>query len=197
MPTSHFDSRLKQLTAVQQNCFIIALTQRVKPNYQLFSEHAKFGDSNKFSDFINLAWQSLSSPHTKINFELQQEKFEAYIPNITDFDMYGVYPALDACVMLTSAFNAIISPLPEEAEEAVNASKTSLGTVIMLLEMQHDEELTNDQLKLEPLFQVEIEFQETILEFIENNVINKDNLRRLQALANNSGVSNIGVSLED
>lgn len=190
-PTS-FYTRLYQLTAVQQTAFILALTQRAAPNYLLFNQHTHFDDGQLFMKAVQLLWQSLSPDASKINFELQQDKFEVIIPRVEDFDFYGVHPALDSCVLMSSAFYSIISPTPEEAE---NASHTSLSTVIQFIELQAEDELSEQALKRHELLINELEFQQEILNFIESNKLNKMTLKQLYTMAKNNDFSNLGISL--
>lgn len=65
-----------------------------------------------------------------MNFDSQLEKLEEAIPAADDFDMYGVYPAIDACVALSELIHSRLSG--ETLEHAIEVSKTSITTVAML-----------------------------------------------------------------
>jgi len=192
MFSASFYTQLQELTPWQQTAFIISLSQHSTPNYQLFSEHSGFGNAQKFSCFSDLVWQFLENPKLRVNFELQQEKFELLIPNVEDFDMYGVYPALDSCVLLSCAFNSIIHL---GSDDAKNASNTSLSTIVKLLELQEERTLDDSEIKDSELFIMEQQFQEKVLNFITKEVLSKTEMTQLKELARNNDISNIGISL--
>ena len=78
----------------------------------------------------HLIWETLTVKDAKVNFDSQLEKLEEAIPAADDFDMYGVYPAIDACVALSELIHSRLSG--ETLEHAIEVSKTSITTVAML-----------------------------------------------------------------
>ncbi len=78
----------------------------------------------------DLIWETLTVKDAKVNFDSQLEKLEEAIPAADDFDMYGVYPAIDACVALSELIHSRLSG--ETLEHAIEVSKTSITTVAML-----------------------------------------------------------------
>jgi uncharacterized protein YjaG (DUF416 family) len=52
----------------------------------------------------------LVNKDSKVNFDNQLEKLEEIIPSADDFDMYGVYPAIDACIALGEITSGTFSP---------------------------------------------------------------------------------------
>lgn len=57
----------------------------------------------------DLVWEVLTVKDAKINFDSQLEKFEEAIPSADDYDLYGVYPAIDACVALSEVMHSRLS----------------------------------------------------------------------------------------
>ena len=82
------------------------------------------------SSYPDLIWETLTVKDAKVNFDSQLEKLEEAIPAADDFDMYGVYPAIDACVALSELIHSRLSG--ETLEHAIEVSKTSITTVAML-----------------------------------------------------------------
>ncbi len=78
----------------------------------------------------DLIWETLTVKDAKVNFDSQLEKLEEAIPAADDFDLYGVYPAIDACVALSELIHSRLSG--ETLEHAIEVSKTSITTVAML-----------------------------------------------------------------
>ena len=120
MLEANYQQQLMKLLPWQKVSFIAALAERSFPNYKLFSEACETGDAKQFRLSLDLFWESLTVKNSKINFTIQFDRFEPIIPNVDKFDVYGVYPALDACVTLNSAFNSLVAPDPD-VNEAMNA----------------------------------------------------------------------------
>ena len=97
-----FFKRLKALELPQKKLFAIALCQRMLPNYQLFSEVCEFGDPAVLSTVLDLLWQSQYDNKLKFNIDVHLQRLEDNTPDPADFDSYGVYPAMDAVVALST-----------------------------------------------------------------------------------------------
>ena len=80
-----------------------------------------FGDGQIYRRILDLIWETLTVKDAKVNFDSQLEKFEEAIPSADDFDLYGVYPAIDACVALSELVHSRLSG--ETLEHAVEVSK--------------------------------------------------------------------------
>ena len=104
-----------------------------------------FGDGQIYRRILDLIWETLTVKDAKVNFDSQLEKFEEAIPSADDFDLYGVYPAIDACVALSELVHSRLSG--ETLEHAVEVSKTSITTVAMLEMTQAGREMSDEELK--------------------------------------------------
>lgn len=186
------NKQLRNLLPWQQVAFCVGLAERMYPNYVLFSEGTQFGGEACFRKMLDLFWENLTVKGAKVNFETQSEKFEEAIPNVADYDMYGVYPALDACVALTCAFNAVLT---KADDEAINASQTSIGTVSSFIEATSEAELTEQEIWQDELIQQELAFQEELLTLLDEQR-SPDLLKAVRKFCRNEGVSNIGISLD-
>ena len=193
MLETNYEQQLVKLLPWQKISFISALAERSYPNYKLFCEACDAGDAKQFRASLDLFWESLVSKNAKINFTIQFDRFEPIIPELDKFDVYGVYPALDACVTLNSAFNAIVAPDPD-VNEAINASRVSIGTVASYLEALTDEELSDDEIFADELMQSELAFQQGVLDMLTQQK-SPESMRALHEFAKNEGVSNIGIAL--
>ncbi|NQZ93008.1 MAG: YjaG family protein [Moritella sp.] len=194
MLEANFEQQLTKLLPWQKVSFITALAERSFPNYKLFSEACETGDAKQFRSSLDLFWESLTVKNSKINFTIQFDRFEPIIPNVDKFDVYGVYPALDACVTLNSAFNSLVAPDPD-VNEAMNASRVSIGTVASYLEALAGEELDEDIIFADELMKGEIEFQQAVLELLTVQK-SPESMKALRQFAKNDDVSNIGITLD-
>ena len=191
---ANYEQQLTKLLPWQKVSFIAALAERSFPNYKLFSEACETGDAKQFRLSLDLFWESLTVKNSKINFTIQFDRFEPIIPNVDKFDVYGVYPALDACVTLNSAFNSLVAPDPD-VNEAMNASRVSIGTVASYLEALAGEELDEDIIFADELMKTEIEFQQAVLDLLTVQK-SPDSIKALRQFAKNGGISNIGITLD-
>ncbi|EDM65487.1 MAG: DUF416 domain-containing protein [Moritella sp.] len=194
MLEANHQQQLLKLLPWQKVSFIAALAERSFPNYKLFSEACETGDAKQFRLSLDLFWESLTVKNSKINFTIQFDRFEPIIPNVDKFDVYGVYPALDACVTLNSAFNSLVAPDPD-VNEAMNASRVSIGTVASYLEALAGEELDEDIIFADELMKTEIEFQQAVLDLLTVQK-SPDSIKALRQFAKNGGISNIGITLD-
>ncbi|MCL1147845.1 YjaG family protein [Shewanella sp. 10N.261.52.F9] len=191
-----FFKRLKALELPQKKLFAVALCQRMLPNYQLFSEVCEFGDPKVLDTLLNLLWQSMYDNKLKLNIDIYLERLEANTPEPADFDVYGVYPAMDAVVALTSLISALQSKVEEDI---VNISKLSSATVANYIEATCEQEFDNedaldDYIFAHEVMQEEKEMQSSLLDIIEDNLHMKaDFIKELRREIVEIGVSNIGI----
>lgn len=194
-----FFKRLKTLSFSQQQLFATALCQRMYPNYQLFNEVSGFGDPKILDTILNLLWQSSYDHKLKFNIETHIEKLNTVTPEPKDFDIYGVYPAMDAAVALISVLSAIEC---KNEDDMINISKLSSSTVANYIEALYAEKLTDnlstnaidDFVFNHDVMLEEKELQLSLLEIIEENAkINADFVKSLRKEIIESSVSNIGI----
>ena len=150
--------RLENLATWQHLTFMTCLCERMYPNYHLFCEITEQPQNAKvYHNILNLVWEYLTVKETNINFENQLEKLENIIPDVNNYDFYGVVPALDACEGLAEVLHTIIAGA--SLEQAVKVSQLSLGTVAGYLETEYDRTLSEVELKESDLIQQELDVQ--------------------------------------
>ena len=150
--------RLENLATWQHLTFMACLCERMYPNYHLFCEITEQPQNAKvYHNILNLVWEYLTVKEDNINFENQLEKLENIIPDVNDYDFYGVVPALDACEGLAEVLHTIIAGA--SLEQAVKVSQLSLGTVASYLETEYDRTLSEVELKESDLIQQELDVQ--------------------------------------
>lgn len=186
--------QVRELDGWRANAFACALVQRMLPNYQLFCEATEFADATELSNLVNLLWEALMTPKTKINHSVQLDKVEEATPEVKDFDNYGVYPALDFSVSLEAALNLLSG---DDPQGAVVISKVSQGTVEAFIDVTAEQELSNEEIKAHPMMQREIVFQQALLEKIrELKTRDKAGLQDIRHFACLDGMSNIGIAMD-
>lgn len=187
------NDQLKNLAAWQQSVFCMALAEHSILHFQLFCEAIDSEDGQAINNINNLFWEKMTVKGAKINFTIQQENFEEIIPDLQDHDFYGVYPAIDHCVIMSCAFNSFLS---KSTDEALNASQTSFATIASFLELQHGQEIDEDTLKNEALFQEQLQFQQNLLKKLDNER-SPELIKSIRQFVLDFGTTNLGIALSD
>lgn len=185
--------RLENLESWQHLTFMAALCERMAPNFKLFCQMNELSaEAKTYQNILNLVWEYLTVKDAKINFENQLEKLETIIPDVNDYESFGVVPALDACQALAEILHAIIAG--ETLERAVEMSLISLGTVTSLLETETGQDWSDSKLKESEDIQAELDVQWQIYRLLKE--CEKRDIELILDLKNEiraEGISNIGI----
>ncbi|MBP2845245.1 YjaG family protein [Dickeya oryzae] len=186
--------RLEKLASWQHVTFMACLCERMYPNYHEFCQQTGFGDAQLYRRILDLVWETQVVKDARVNFDSQLEKLEDAIPAPDDYDIYGVYPAIDACVALSELLHSRLSG--ETLEHAVTISETSIRTVAMLEMTQAGREMTDEELKDLPAVEEEWDIQWEIFRLLadceERDI---ELIKGLRTDLREAGVSNIGINL--
>lgn len=187
--------RLEKLESWQHVTFMASLCERMYPNYAMFCQQTEFGDAALYRRILDLIWETLTVKDAKINFDNQLEKLEDGIPDAENYDIYGVWPAIDACVALSELVHSRLSG--ETLEHAIEVSKASITTVAMLEMTQAEREMTDEELKLNPAVEQEWDIQWEIFRLLadceERDI---ELIKGLRADLRDAGNSNIGINFD-
>ena len=130
-----------------------------------------------------------------MNFERQLEKLEELIPVADDFDFYGVYPAIDACIGLSTLLHGLLDR-DDLFDNMLKLSQQSVETVAQLEEAQGADTITNENQKENEAVCAEWDVQWAIFrplrEATERDI---ELIKDLRIELREEGVSNIGISL--
>ena len=188
--TTGFFTRIKQLSFDQKMVFATTLTERMLPNYALFSDATSFGEPKVLNTIVDIIWQKLSKHQVKLNLEVQLEKLAVVIPDQQDFDCFGVIPAIDCAL----AGNTLLVALEQQMDEdLINISKLSSSTVASYITAVEGD--ISDEATFEHELMVEEKaLQNYLLELIEEQGNpNAEFLKGLRRQFKDFGVSNIGI----
>lgn len=184
--------QVRELEGWHAIAFSATLLERMLPNYTLFCEVTEFADPAQYSKTLNSIWESLASPKSKINFAAQLEKIEELVPDASDFDNYGVFPAIDVAMSMSATILLIQG---EDLQGAVVVSKLSQGGVEAFIEASAEQELEPAEIKQHPLMLWEIETQQELLALLSKSPKNAETCKTLKTLATAEGMSNIGIEI--
>ena len=190
--------RIRELNYSQPAVLAAALIERMLPNYGLFSEATGFGDETTLRSALNVCWEKILLPKSKIDLEKQIEKIEPNVPELADFDMFGTYPAIDAATALLGLMHGLIA---QDESEFVSISKISQATVARFIEYQltvEGEIADNKTVREHPLMQYEIEVLGEMIDFVEQmGRVNAQSVKSLKQHAIADGQTNIGLTLQN
>jgi len=205
-----------KLSHWQQIAFSAALLERMLPNYQMFSEAADFGNAKVLRNQLDIIWQWLNNSSTvKINIDAQLLKLEPETPDPENFDFFGVFPALDACMALTALWQLMQNkPLKKDKvsevdlEDVKSISRLSYNSVSYYVELllidesddeaaAEDEEftITTQQLNEHPLMQWEKDTQNELFDFLKFAASDKRTCQLAKKMSLSEGLSNLGIEI--
>lgn len=195
---SAFFQQLKELAPWQQTAFAAALAERMAPNFALFCQVTEQEEQAALlKKSLMLIWEQLANKDSKINFEVQLEKLADLIPNDSDYEMYGVYPAIDAAMAVHTAMELAMGT---QAEEVTRVSRLMRQTIISFIEateeLPEDEKARRSALNEHELMQFDHEFQDEVLAQVgAMKHPHKEKLKALRLMAQNDGVSCLGLAV--
>ncbi|WP_192036018.1 YjaG family protein [Halomonas sp. YLGW01] len=193
--TGGFNARLKQLDARRRLAFMAALGERLMPNYALYADHAEVGDPAALRGILALVWEYLTVKGAKIDFDRQAEKLAELEPPAED-DSFGARRALEAVMAVSAMLDTLRGEAPEAVLEVSRASLSGVRAFIEMSEGEEDEARLAAQIREHELMADERDFQDAVLEAVEEDVLDRDALKALRRLGRNGGVSNLGLTLD-
>lgn len=187
--------RLEKLEQWQHITFMAALVERMYPNYAVFCQQTEFADPQAFRRLLDCIWEILTVKNAKINFESQLEKLEDLIPNRDDFNIYLVYPAIDACIALSTLLHTLLDK-DLMMESVLKISQLSVASVAQLEQAQTGIEVSNEnQKELESIcteWDVQWEIFRVLKSATERDI---DMIRGIRSELREEEISNLGLSI--
>ena len=168
-----------------------ALVETMYPNFALFCETSDHPGKLVYRHALNLVWEYASGRTELINFAGQQEKLEACIPDPAEYDVFGVRPALDACVALILLLQSCDEPQEDDLQSLQDLSRSTIEDYLDIIAFDGD-------IEQHPLIrrqhQLISDLQDLVLQDKEKDRRKRVDLIRITASDN--GLSNIGISID-
>ncbi|MBZ9611247.1 YjaG family protein [Rheinheimera maricola] len=190
---------MRELGFYQQAAVAATLLERMLPNYQLFAEVTNSGDAELPRHILTLVWEWLTVKKAKINFSKLSEELELVTPDVNDFDIFGVYPAVDCATALDMMLSGIEQ---QDAGEFLNVAKISQATVARLIEHDSiDADITTEaELKKivrdHPLMQYEMDCLAELIALVSTIAqFGREERQLLQNWVAEQGLTNLGMEL--
>ncbi|MBE1277588.1 MULTISPECIES: YjaG family protein [Enterovibrio] len=187
--------RLEKLEPWQHITFMAALVERMYPNYAAFCQQTDFAEPQAFRNLLDAVWEIMTVKTAKINFENQLEKLEELIPNTEDYDIYMIYPAVDACISMSTLLHTLLDR-DLMMESVLKISQQSVASVAQLEEAQTGVEVTNENQKENEAVCAEWDVQWEIFRVLKDAESRDiEMIRGIRNELREEGVSNLGLSL--
>lgn len=190
---------MRDLGFYQQAAIAATLLERMIPSYQLFAEVSQFGDAALPRHVLDLVWEWLQVKRAKINFDKLQEELELITPEVQHFDMFGMYPALDALTALDTMLNGITQ---QDSADFIDVAKISQASVARLIEHESaDLDITTEaELKKvvrdHELMQYEMDCLAELIQLVQPiQSFGRAEVQQLKAWVQEQGVTNLGMEL--
>ncbi len=189
-------AQVRELSPVASLAFCACLLERQVPNFSLFCDIVESGDGAQMEKALEQIWLAYGAKIARqkfsTNIALLRDKVEVVTPDAADFDNFGVYPAIDCAMAMVAALNLVSGDDPQGAVVLSKLSQGSVESVILATEG----ELDNAAIKLHPLMQRELAFQQHLVALL-NESDTPLPVKQLKAFAVEDGSTNIGIALDD
>jgi uncharacterized protein YjaG (DUF416 family) len=190
---------MRELGFYQQAAIAATLLERMLPNYQLFAEVTQSGDAELPRHILTLVWEWLTVKKAKINFDKLSDELELITPQISDFDIFGVYPAVDCATALDMMLSGIAQ---QDSGEFINVAKISQATVARLIEHDSiDDDITTEAelkkiVREHPLMQYEMDCLAELIALVSPIAqFGREERQMLQNWVAEQGLTNLGMEL--
>lgn len=191
---------MRELSFYQQAAIAATLLERMLPNYQLFAEVTQTGDAELPRHILTLIWEWLTVKKAKINFAKLSEELEVITPEISHYDIFGVYPAVDCATALDMMLSGISQ---QDAGEFINVAKISQASVARLIEHESiDDDITTEAelkkiVREHPLMQYEMDCLAELIDLVTPlKQFGREERQLLQGWVKEQGLTNLGMELE-
>jgi len=196
MPSQQLDDNLAKLTHHWQRIAMIAgLCERHSINYQLYCESIDKGQqAQQYRKILNKVWEYLAGQLKSLkNLEKALLELEGITPEPQPEDGYGVYPAVDACCLLTSCLQMILDP---SADDLDSASGMSMGTVAQFIALIESLDEFDPSQQQHSLFDDELTIQLEIAQQLQAHKAQPEIIKVLRRWLVDMNSSNLGITLE-
>ena len=188
--------QIRELPFSHQALLACYLCARMKPNYDLFTQVSEFGDPKVLQGALDVVWQWLAQGG-KANFSRWQEKVDEVTPSEHEYDVLGVYPAMEACVAISTLLQGLID---KESKPLLDVAKVSQGSVAHFLELTEGAQLSAEDraqlLREHELVEYEVAVQQAMVSFLsEHDEIDAELVREVRDQLREEGITSLGLDL--
>lgn len=188
--------QIRELPFHHQALLACYLCARMKPNYDMFHQVTEFGDPKVLAGALDVVWHWLGHGG-KANFARWQEKVDEVTPSEHQYDVLGVYPAMEACVAISTMLQGL---LDRESKPLLDVAKVSQGSVTHFIELTDGAELDAEArahlLREHELIGYEVDVQQAMVSWLaEYPEVDAALVKEVREHLAEEEVSNLGLAL--
>lgn len=202
MNKQKFLKTLQSLGGWRERAFMLALAERALPNALLYFENIDTSEVEQGADLqllLTEIWQNLViEPNEDAIIECLDRVVELRTLS-DDSENYGALPTADCLEIIEQA---LLSGVNEDKKRALEVSQLSISTITQFIEFSEGEGLDeNSLIKMfdkHPLMEREFSFQAELNDLLRAATHpGSEVIQELRELAQDEGLSNLGISLTD
>tara|TARA_R110002073_G_scaffold268258_2_gene431508 strand:+ start:3125 stop:3733 length:609 start_codon:yes stop_codon:yes gene_type:complete len=202
MNKQKFLKTLQSLGGWRERAFMLALGERAVPNALLYFENIDTSELEQGTDLhllFNEIWQKLIIEPNEDAIVECLDKVVELRTLVDDLENYGALPTADCLEIIEQA---LLSGVNEDKKRALEVSQLSIATITQFIEFSEGEGLDeNSLIKLfdkHPLIEREFSFQAELNDLLRAATHpGSDVINELRQLAQDEGLSNLGIHLGD
>ena len=202
MNKQKFLKTLQSLGGWRERAFILALGERAVPNAALYFENIDTSELEQGIDFnalLDEIWLNLIITPNEDSIIECLDKIVELRTLVDDTENYGALPTADCLEIIEQA---LLAGVNDDKKRALELSQLSINTITQFIEFSEGDDLDeNSLIKLfdkHPLVEREFSFQAELNDLLRaSSHPGSELIHELRELAQDEGLSNLGISLND
>lgn len=202
MNKQKFLKTLQSLGGWRERAFILALGERAVPNAALYFENIDTSELEQGIDFnalLDEIWLNLIITPNEDSIIESLDKIVELRTLVDDTENYGALPTADCLEIIEQA---LLAGVNDDKKRALELSQLSINTITQFIEFSEGDDLDeNSLIKLfdkHPLVEREFSFQAELNDLLRaSSHPGSELIHELRELAQDEGLSNLGISLND
>jgi uncharacterized protein len=190
------EKQVARLPPRHRAAFAALCTERMLPNYAMFSRMCRWGDPQLLRGALDKVYDALASGAVDdAAMRKLKASCEKLIPDLDDFADESVSWAADAGHALVATFECLLTGDPRQAAACATASKDTVDNFIQeQTELSYSDPVLAGKLEDEPLLLREMSRQQDSLDALEKlKVLDARAIKQLRTEFGGRGKSNINL----
>jgi uncharacterized protein YjaG (DUF416 family) len=190
------EKRISRLPPRHRAAFAALCTERMLPNYAMFSRMCRWGDPQHLRESLEKVYDALSSGSVDSDaIRKLKASCEKMVPDLDDFADESVSWAADAGNALVATFECLLTGDPRQAAACATAAKDTVDNFIQeQTELSYSDPVLMGKLEDDPLLLREMSRQQYSLDALEKlKALDPRSIKKLRTEFGGQGKSNINL----
>ncbi|HEY8207970.1 MAG TPA: DUF416 family protein [Myxococcaceae bacterium] len=190
------EKRIARLPPRHRAAFAALCTERMLPNYAMFSRLCRWGDPQQLRESLEKVYDALGTGAVDPDgIRKLKSGCEKLVPDLDDFADESVSWAADAGNALVAAFECLLTGDPRQAAACASAAKDTVDNFIQeQAELSYSDPVLMGKLEDDPLLLRKMSRQQYSLDALEKlNALDAKSIKQLRTEFGGQGKSNINL----